>query len=103
MSARSRSVWFVLLWAVFTLPFLSRLVIGRTSHDVELFWVGGTALLQGARIYTDVVFEYPPYALLWFVGPAAISGNLAEFRTAFGLLIWAIDAGVNTNANWVGK
>ena len=100
VNTRARVVWFAALWSVFTLPFLSRLVIGRTSNDVELFWVGCTALLEGARIYTDVVFEYPPYALLWFVGPAAISGNLAEFRLAFGLLIWAIDAGVKGYLLW---
>jgi hypothetical protein len=96
----ARYLWFTLLWAVFTLPFLSRLVIGRTSHDVELFWVGGSAVLQGAGIYSDVVFEYPPYALLWFVGPAAMATDLAEFRLAFGLLIWAIDASVKGYLLW---
>ena len=100
LNGRIRYLWFTVLWAVFTLPFLSRLVLGQTSHDVELYWVGGSAVLQGARIYTDVVFEYPPYALLWFVGPAAVSGNLAEFRVVFGLLIWAIDAAVKGYLLW---
>ncbi len=27
------------------------------------------ALLDGQRIYVDVPFEYPPYALAWFAGP----------------------------------
>jgi hypothetical protein len=100
VSGRRRYLWFTALWALFTLPFLSRLFIGRTSNDVELFWIACSALLQGAAIYTDVVFEYPPYALIWFVVPAAMSGNLAEFRLAFGLLIWAIDAGVKGYLLW---
>ena len=56
--------WLVALWVLATVPFLTRLAIGRTSYDIELYWTGGSAVLQGAKLYTDVVFAYPPYALI---------------------------------------
>ncbi len=61
-----------------------------------------TGVLGGARIYTDVFFEYPPYALVWFLGPAAIAGGLAQFRLLFGLLIWTLDAAVKGALIWEG-
>ncbi|HEY6506748.1 MAG TPA: hypothetical protein VIY56_01965, partial [Vicinamibacterales bacterium] len=61
----------VALWLLGTLPFLTRQIIGGTSKDVEHYMLTANAFLAGARIYTDVPFEYPPYALGWFIGPAA--------------------------------
>jgi hypothetical protein len=80
------------MWGVLTLPLLSRLWIGSTSNDVRTYWRSAEAVLGGAALYRDVPFEYPPYAMVWFLGPAWVSGTLADFRLAFGLLIWTVDA-----------
>ena len=81
-------------WLVGTLPFLVQLVSGRTSRDVEHYLASARAALEGAGIYTSVTFEYPPYALAWFLGPAAMAGDLAEFRVFLGLVMWSLDAAV---------
>ena len=80
------------LWAVATLPVLSRLAIGRPADDLKVFMNGAEALLHGPLIYRDAVFEYPPYALLWFLLPRALSSDLDGFRLAFGLEMWLADA-----------
>ena len=54
----------VALWLLGTLPFLTRLVGGSTSHDVEHYMLSANALLDGQRIYVDVPFEYPPCTCL---------------------------------------
>lgn len=75
-----------------TLPVLSRLAIGRPADDLKVFMNGAEALLHGPLVYRDVVFEYPPYALLWFVVPRELSSDLAGFRLTFGLEMWVADA-----------
>ena len=92
----------ITLWLLGTLPFLARQVIGGTSKDVEHYMLTANAFLAGARIYTDVPFEYPPYALAWFIGPAALAEDLGEFRILFGLLILAVDAVVKAALLWIG-
>jgi hypothetical protein len=71
---------------------LSRLVIGRAADDLRVFMNGADAVPHGPLVYHDVVFEYPPYALLWFLPPRALSHDLGSFRLAFGLEMWAADA-----------
>lgn len=92
----------VALWLLGTLPFLTRLGNWRTSQDLEHYMATAHAALAGARIYTDVPFEYPPYALAWFIGPAALARDLGEFRVSFGLLILAVDAAVKAGLLWAG-
>lgn len=87
------------LWAVATLPILSRLAIGRTAGDVSVFMHGAQALLDG-RVYRDVAFEYPPYALLWFLPPALVSSDLDGFRLAFGLQMWLTDGLIKALLLW---
>ena len=64
--------------------------------------LSANALLGGQRIYVDVPFEYPPYALAWFAGPAMFAGDLAQFRLFFGLLILCLDALVKAALIWTG-
>ena len=61
-----------------------------------------SALLDGRRIYVDVPFEYPPYALAWLAGPAMFSEDVGQFRLFFGLLILCVDALVKAAIIWVG-
>jgi hypothetical protein len=82
-----------ILWAAATVPVLSRLAIGQPAADLTVFLSGIDAFHDG-RVYRDVVFEYPPYALLWFLLPRALSDDLAGFRLTFGLEIWVIDAAI---------
>ena len=97
-----RAVLASTVWAVATLPVLSRLVIGRAADDLKVFMNGADAVLHGPLVYRDVVFEYPPYALLWFLPPRALSHDLGSFRLAFGLEMWAADALVKALLLWHG-
>jgi hypothetical protein len=89
-------------WLVGTLPFLVQLVSGRTTNSIELYLAAARAVLDGTGIYTTVLFEYPPYALAWFVTPAVFAPELQHYRVAFGLLIWGLDAAVKGALVWHG-
>ena len=90
------------LWSLGTVPFLSRLFMGQTSRDLEHYMLSANALLDGQRIYVDVPFEYPPYALAWLAGPAMLAGNIAQYRWLFGLLILCLDALIKAALIWTG-
>ncbi len=90
------------LWSLGTLPFLTRLFWGRTSRDLEHYLLSANALLDGQRIYVDVPFEYPPYALAWLAGPATLAGDVGQYRLFFGLLILCLDALVKAALLWTG-
>jgi len=92
----------VALWALGTLPFLSRLFRGQSSRDLEHYVSSANALLDGQRMYVDVPFEYPPYALAWLAGPAMLAGDVAGFRLFFGLLILCLDAAIKAALLWSG-
>jgi uncharacterized membrane protein len=96
-----RVVVAVILLAAATLPVLSRLALGRTAGDISVFRNGVEALLQGF-VYRDGAFEYPPYALAWFVVPHALSHDLESFRFAFGLEMWLVDAVIKALLLWRG-
>lgn len=98
----SRVLIGVSAWLVGTVPFLVQLISGRTSRDVEHYLASAQAFLSGAGIYTSVPFEYPPYALAWFVGPAAAATDLSGFRVLLGLVIWSLDAAVKAGLIWQG-
>jgi hypothetical protein len=102
LTPRGRAVLASTLWAVATLPVLSRLAIGRAADDLKVFMNGADAVLHGPLVYRDAVFEYPPYALLWFLPPRAMSHDLDSFRLAFGLEMWAADALVKAVLLWHG-
>ena len=90
------------MWLLATVPMLSRLFTGGTAVDLAVFQAGAEALTNGARVYGEVEFEYPPYALLWFVAPYVWAGDAVTFRTAFGLEIWLVDASLKAGLLWLG-
>ena len=97
---RVRTVAAGLLLVVATLPVLSRQYIGKTHSDLSVYMAGVDALLQG-RLYDGHVFEYPPYALIWFVAPYAWAPNDVEsYRFAFGIQIWLFDAAIKAVLLW---
>ncbi|MGH9241167.1 MAG: glycosyltransferase 87 family protein [Vicinamibacterales bacterium] len=99
-AARTTAVAFLL--AIATLPVLSRQYLGRTAGEIPIFMGGVEALLAG-RLYGEHVFEYPPYALIWFLAPYAWAPDDAErFRFAFGLQIWLFDAVIKAVLLWRG-
>jgi hypothetical protein len=100
MSPRTRTAAAVALLAVATLPVLTRQYLGRTAGEIPIFMRGIEALWQG-RLYSDHVFEYPPYSLIWFLAPFAWSpDDVQRFRLAFGLEIWFFDAAIKAVLLW---
>ena len=100
MSPRTRTIAAAALLAVATLPVLTRQYLGRTAGEIPIFMQGVEALLQG-RLYSDHVFEYPPYSLIWFLAPFAWSpDDVQRFRLAFGLEIWFFDAAIKAVLLW---
>ncbi len=61
-----------------------------SNGDVPLYHHYAEKLLSGSLPYRDWVFEYPPYALLFFLFPGAAHGY-AGFRALFSLQILALD------------
>jgi hypothetical protein len=100
--SRSRFWLGVALWLIGTLPFLTRLHTGWTSWDLGHYFACARAFLDGAGIYSRVPFEYPPYALAWFAGPASAAVDVEAFRQTFGLLIWTLDAAIKAVLLWLG-
>ncbi|QSQ18767.1 DUF2029 domain-containing protein [Pyxidicoccus parkwayensis] len=60
--------------------------------DLELYFNTAHAFLGGATPNQDFRFEYPPYALLWFVPAAWLGGTLKGFVPLFGLQLVLFDA-----------
>jgi hypothetical protein len=100
LSPRARLSAAALLPAVATLPVLARQYIGKTQSDIQVYLDAVDALLQG-RLYDGHVFEYPPYALIWFLAPYAwASHDLQNYRLAFGIEIWLFDAAIKATLLW---
>ncbi|WP_164014795.1 glycosyltransferase family 87 protein [Pyxidicoccus trucidator] len=62
------------------------------AKDLELYFNTARAFLAGATPNQDFRFEYPPYALLWFVPAAWLGGTLKTFIPLFGLQLTLFDA-----------
>jgi glycosyl transferase family 87 len=77
------------LMAASVAPFVYTL-FDSSNGDVPLYHHGAERLLGGSFPYRDWVFEYPPYALLWFVLPSAMRGY-AGFRALFSVQVLALD------------
>lgn len=102
LSPAARTTAAAFLLAIATLPVLSRLNLGRTAGEIPIF-MGGVEALMSGRLYVEHVFEYPPYALIWFLAPYAWAPDDVErFRVAFGLQIWLFDAAIKAVLLWRG-
>ena len=102
LSPAARTTAAAFLLAIATLPVLSRQYLGRTAGEIPIFIGGVEALMQG-RLYGEHVFEYPPYALIWFLAPYAwATDDVERFRFAFGLQIWLFDAVIKAVLLWRG-
>jgi len=102
LSPAARTTAAAFLLAIATLPVLSRQYLGRTAGEIPIF-MGGVEALMAGRLYSEHVFEYPPYALIWFFAPYAWAPDDPErFRFAFGLQIWLFDAAIKTVLLWRG-
>lgn len=62
------------------------------AGDLPLYFRTAHAFLQGAVPNQDFRFEYPPYALLWFVPAAWLGPTLSAFVPLFGLQLVLFDA-----------
>ncbi|RKG75329.1 DUF2029 domain-containing protein [Corallococcus sp. CA049B] len=81
--------WLALALAV--LP-LALYAFSSRQGDLPLYFRTARAFLDGAVPNRDFRFEYPPYALLWFVPATWAGGDLRGFILAFGLQLTLIDA-----------
>ncbi|WP_338867582.1 glycosyltransferase 87 family protein [Myxococcus stipitatus] len=59
--------------------------------DMDLYFRSARALLAGATPNQDFRFEYPPYALLWFVPAAWLRDTEPGFVRLFGLQLVLMD------------
>ncbi|MCE9666556.1 glycosyltransferase 87 family protein [Myxococcus stipitatus] len=59
--------------------------------DLDLYFKTARAFLAGATPNQDFRFEYPPYALLWFVPAAWLRATQWEFVPVFGLQLAFLD------------
>ncbi|MFP2926833.1 glycosyltransferase 87 family protein [Pyxidicoccus sp. 3LG] len=62
------------------------------AKDLGLYFNTARYFLAGATPNEDFLFEYPPYALLWFIPAAWLGGTLKAFVTLFGLQLTLFDA-----------
>lgn len=82
--------WFAL--AVSVLPLVLYALFSLREGDLPLYFRTSRAFLDGAVPNRDFRFEYPPYALLWFVPATWAGGDLRGFILAFGLELTLFDA-----------
>lgn len=59
--------------------------------DLDLYFKTARAFLGGATPNQDFRFEYPPYALLWFIPAAWVRSTQWEFIPLFGLQLTVMD------------
>ncbi|MBU8895061.1 DUF2029 domain-containing protein [Corallococcus sp. M34] len=90
-SASRLGPWHWLAFAVSVLPLVAYAFSTRPG-DFPLYFRTAHAFLEGAVPNRDFRFEYPPYALLWFVPAAWLGGDLSGFILAFGLQLTLFDA-----------
>ena len=81
--------WFALVVSV--LP-LAVYAFSPRPGDLPLYFNTAHAVLGGAVPNRDFRFEYPPYALLWFVPATWLGGDLRGFILVFGLQLTLLDA-----------
>ncbi|TSC32663.1 glycosyltransferase family 87 protein [Corallococcus sp. Z5C101001] len=77
--------------AVSVLP-LALYAFSSREGDLPLYFNTARAFLDGAVPNRDFRFEYPPYALLWFVPATWVGGDVRGFILAFGLQLTLFDA-----------
>ncbi|MBZ4421969.1 DUF2029 domain-containing protein [Myxococcus sp. RHST-1-4] len=81
--------WGALVVSVLPLAFYA---FSPRVGDLDLYFRTARSFLEGATPNQDFRFEYPPYALLWFVPAAWLGGTLPAFITLFGLQLTLFDA-----------
>jgi hypothetical protein len=81
--------WVALVVSVFPLVLYA---YSPRIGDLDLYYRTARAFLEGATPNQDFRFEYPPYALLWFVPATWLGGTLPAFINFFGLQLTLFDA-----------
>jgi hypothetical protein len=71
--------------------------------DLPVYFEATRAWLSGQTPYSEVRFDYPPYALLAFAPAALVSSSLREFQLAFGLQLLLVDVAIRIALLWVGR
>ncbi|MBN1209764.1 MAG: hypothetical protein JXB05_33250 [Myxococcaceae bacterium] len=87
VGARRRGLWSALLIAS-ALPFLAT-VLSRALGDTGVYANAARILREGGGLYAAAPFEYPPYALLWFLLPP--TEELRSFQVLFNLEMLGLD------------
>jgi uncharacterized membrane protein len=90
-ATRRRAFWSALL-VVSILPFLRFTLPVRMLGDLPVYANAARVLSAGEGLYNPVPFEYPPYALLWFILPPL--EEMSSFRVVFNLEMLALDLAI---------
>jgi uncharacterized membrane protein len=89
LAVRDRRTFQIWLLALLSAP-LVYTVFDTNDGDIPLYHRIASQMFDGAMPYKDYKFEYPPYALLWFLLPG-LTTSYSAFRIVFSLQILALD------------
>ena len=93
MALRGRVLAFAVVAVIHLAAFAP--TIGSGSSILERgFWPQSEAILDGAKPYDEVNFEYPPLALPLVVAPAALGDGLDAYEEAFELEMLGFDLAI---------
>lgn len=98
-----RYFWSIVLLLYLTLVLVFEFLrsIGAEPHgDVKLYMRVIESIKQGILPYRDYEFEYPPYAIIWFLLPG-LSTSLQGFKILFSIEILLIDVLVKVALIWL--
>jgi len=101
-SARAQALRRATLLVASMLPLLPTLR-AHAVGDLPVYFDAARAWLSGQTPYSEVRFEYPPYALFAFAPAALVSSTLREFQVAFGLELLAVDAAIRAALLWAAR
>ena len=92
---RSRFVWIALqvpIFAALYLIYSHRPITDPTAvnYDVSLYFNAATSVLKGQLPYRDFFFQYPPFALLFFIPPRWFAADLSAYFVWFNVELLAL-------------
>ncbi len=80
--------FFIAFIAAVSLIFLVGTFIFVQSDDIMNYYRQVQQILSGHMPYSDMQFEYPPFAIVFFVIPGLVSWDISSYRAAFAVLVY---------------
>jgi len=79
---------FTVLMGVIPFVFLVATYISNEPDDIVNYYNQATQILSGRMPYSDVPFEYPPFAMVFFILPALVSWDIGSYRAAYAVMVY---------------